>query len=147
MVKIELYRIDVPNAPDIPGLHFRRYFGEADISEIIAITNVANRADNIYEYEVVEEVMTLYKNLRNTDMERDIFIAEVNGEMVGFGRTGWKELQIENSFTYHNFFTIHPDWRGKGICKGMLVSPEEICANYYALLRQGSIRSMSVEIN
>jgi len=69
MVKIELYSIDVPNAPDNHALNFPRYFGEADIYDIIAITNLANRADNIYEYEVAEEVMTQYKNLRNTDMK------------------------------------------------------------------------------
>ena len=68
MKPTEIIRIDVPNAPDIPGLRFRRYLGEADIPAIVAITNAANRADNIKEYEVVEEAITHYKNLRNTDI-------------------------------------------------------------------------------
>lgn len=121
MKTIKNISIDVPNTPDIPGLRFRRYHGEVDIPAMVAITNAANRADNSKEHEVVDEIITLYKNLRNTDMEKDIFIAEVNDEMIGFGRTSWKELEIENTFTYQNFFIVHPEWRGKGI--GRAIQP------------------------
>ncbi len=119
MKNLELLRIDVPNAPDIPCLRFRGYLGEVDIPEIVKITNIANRADNIKEYEVVEDVIAQYRNLRNIDMDKDIFIAEVRGKMVGFGQTSWKELEYENTFTYQNFFIVHPDWRGKGIGKSI----------------------------
>jgi|APSaa5957512576_1039674.scaffolds.fasta_scaffold00101_31 mycothiol synthase len=119
--KSKTTQIEVPNAPDIHGLVFRRFLGEGDIAAMVGIKNAANRADGIQEFESVEEFGTYYKNLRNTDMEKDIFIAEVDGEMIGFGRTSWKELEFENTFTYQNFFITAPDWREKGI--GQAIQP------------------------
>ena len=109
--KSKTTQIEVPNAPDIHGLVFRRFLGEGDIAAMVGIKNAANRADGIQEFESVEEFGTYYKNLRNTDMEKDIFIAEVDGEMIGFGRTSWKELEFENTFTYQNTSIIQKSCR------------------------------------
>lgn len=121
MLTKEIITFDVPNAPEISGLRFRRYLGETDNLAFMEIRNAANRADNVQEYQTIEEVNTAYKTLRNTDMVKDIYIAEVDGEMVGFGRTSWGVVESENMYRYFNSFIVHPEWREKGI--GRAIQP------------------------
>lgn len=111
----ETIPFDVPNAPAIPGLVFRRYRGPQDLPGFVAIENAISEADDLEEVSHLADFERRYSNLRNCDLEKDIYIAEIDSEMIGYGRTEWEEQQIDDQFIYTGFFEILPEWRGKGI--------------------------------
>lgn len=57
--------IDVPGAPPIPGLTFRRFRGEADYSAIVSILDACNVADEYVCINTVEDVASTFAHLRN----------------------------------------------------------------------------------
>lgn len=83
--------IDVPGAPPIPGLTFRRFRGETDYPVRVSILDACNVADD-YEYiNTVEDVASTFAHLRNCDPYRNMLFAEVAGETVAFSRVWWGE--------------------------------------------------------
>ena len=74
--------IRLPDAPDVPGLSFRRYRGEADHAEMVAVLNAANEADRLDEHRTVEQMTAGYAQLTNCDPYRDVLIAEIDGRIV-----------------------------------------------------------------
>lgn len=103
---------------DIPGLTFRRYNGEEDLPAFVEISNAANQADEIDEVSTLENLQQIFRHLRNCDPAKDMIIAEVDENMIGFGRVWWgdvKEPGDNNYHSYMHFSILHPDWRGKGI--------------------------------
>ena len=47
----------VPDAPDIPDLHFRTYAGEADVPAMTRVMNAATEANGNPEYQPDELVL------------------------------------------------------------------------------------------
>jgi GNAT superfamily N-acetyltransferase len=113
--KQEIIELEVPNAPSIPGLRFRRCLGYSDYPAMVALLNRCNQADGIDEVEDIEAFTSFYKNMKNVDKVKDLYVAEIDGEMVGFGRTGWAEIPAENQINYRSFFWVDPIWRNKGL--------------------------------
>lgn len=111
----EILLIEVPNTPDIPGLRFRRSLGSVDFPQMLKVAHRANLADDVDEIDSLEDFTAWYDNLKNTDPEKDLFIAEVDDTIVGYGRTTWAEMSAENEVMYRSFFTLDPEWRNKGI--------------------------------
>ena len=115
--------IVLPDAPAIPGLTFRRFCGEQDYPAMAAILNRSNKADQIEHTESVEDIAATYNNLVNCDPYQDMIFAEIQGEMIGFGRTWWV-LKSDGIRTYCHFALMIPEWRGKGIRRAMLLHHE-----------------------
>jgi GNAT superfamily N-acetyltransferase len=57
--------------------------------------------------------------LTNCDPTTDIVVAEMDGQMVGFGRVGWW-VNDAGERLYGLFGTVHPQWRRKGIGHAIL---------------------------
>jgi ribosomal protein S18 acetylase RimI-like enzyme len=68
----------------------------------------------------LEEVTTLeqfalgYRTLVNCDPQRDILLAEVEGELVAYARVFWQDL-VAGGRTYENLGFVDPRWRRRGI--------------------------------
>ncbi len=116
-------RIEIKNAPEIPGLVFRRFHGEADYPHMAAIIGASNSADQLKRSMKVEDVANNYRHLENCDPQKDMLFAEVNAQVVGYGRVWWTN-QADGTHLYLHVGFLHPDWRGKGIASAMLAAGE-----------------------
>lgn len=112
-------QIYVPNAPKIPGLTFRKFQGDADFPHIWEISKDCRQADEIEYITSQEDIINNYKHLLNCDPYRDMIFAEVNGQVIGYGRVFWEKL-AEGIRVYSSFGYIRPEWREKGIGTAML---------------------------
>ncbi|VAW33709.1 hypothetical protein MNBD_CHLOROFLEXI01-1141 [hydrothermal vent metagenome] len=108
----------------VPSLLFRHYAGEEDIPSMVDISNKSKAAEGADWLSTVEEMTNRYRYLVNCDLAEDMIVAEVHGEMVGYGRCSW-EQQLDGERIYQHFATLLPVWRGKGICRAMLQFNED----------------------
>jgi ribosomal protein S18 acetylase RimI-like enzyme len=74
----------------------------------------AHEADGLEEVDTLEDMRRNYATLVNCDPERDIVLAEVDGELVAYARVFWQDL-VDGGRTYENFGFVHPAWRRRGI--------------------------------
>ena len=112
--------MNVKDAPQIEGLRFRGFSGDADFPLMIAIINAASEADKSDSSETLEDIRNDYKHLTNCDPYTDMVFAEVEGETVAYSRVEWWQEEDPNDRIYSNFIQIHPDWRNKGIEEAMI---------------------------
>ncbi len=116
---LETMPIVVPDAPLIPGLAFRHFQGESDYPVMLAVINASKEADGDERADTLEDMRRNYAHLVNSDPYRDMVMAEVAGQVVGYGRVFWAEL-AEGERTYSHFTFLLPAWRGQGIRQAML---------------------------
>lgn len=113
------HTIPVSGAPAIAGLAFRPFGGEADYPAMVDVVNACNQADRIEERETVEGLRHDYAHLVNCDLNTDLLVVEVDGQLIGYGRTWWWKND-DGERLYGLFGCVHPDWRRKGIGRAML---------------------------
>jgi mycothiol synthase len=106
--------IDLPGAPEIPTLRFRRFRGESDYPHILASINGSKAADGTERADTLEEVAHGYSHLVNCDPYRDMLFAEVDGNVAGYSRVWWN-LNSEGDWLGSHLVFLVPAWRGKGI--------------------------------
>ena len=107
------------DAPALAGLTFRRFRGPSDYAAIATVGNAARGADGTEWVVTVDDVARMYAHLVNSDPARDMVIAEVEGEMVGFVRSEWSREEI-GLFRYKFWPAVLPQWRGQGIRRALL---------------------------
>ncbi len=111
--------VAVPKAPDLPGLRFRHYRGEEDLPAMLAVWLAVHDADGTEEVQTLEDMQRAYATLVNCDPDRDLLLAEVDGEVVAYSRVFWRDL-VEGGRSYELFGFVHPAWRRRGIGRAML---------------------------
>lgn len=117
-------RIELDYAPDIPGLSFRRFRGEADYPNIWKIIDGSKEADGSERSETVEDIARSYAHLYNCDPYRDMLFAEVNNETVGYSRVWWM-IQGDGTWIGFQLCFLLPRWRRKGIGTAVMRFNEE----------------------
>ncbi len=127
--------IVISNAPHIPGLIFRRFQREMDYPHMAALINACKVADGVERVGDVEEIARTYRHLENCDPQTDMLFAEVNGQVIAYGRFWWDEL-AEGIRLFHPFGFLHPDWRHKGIGSAMWDAAENRCREVAAGLQK-----------
>ncbi len=115
--------IELPAAPAVAGLRFRRYAGPEDHPAMLAVYAAVHEADGLEDVATLEQFDLNYRTLVNCDPERDILLAEVDGEVVAYCRVFWMEL-VDGGRTYECFGFVHPAWRRRGIGSAMLAHNE-----------------------
>ncbi len=111
-------RLDVPGTPDVPGLTFRRFGGEGDFPRMLGVVAACAAADHFERVQTLEEVRKDYADLFNSDPTTDMIFAEVDGEVVAYGRVLWWEELTRR--LYFHFAYVHPAWRERGILPAMV---------------------------
>ncbi len=109
----------MPTDSPIPGARYRLFAGPADYPGMVRANMAARRADGIVETVTVEGMTNDYANLTNSDPYRDVIIAEVDGEIVGYGRVNWAD-DNEGGRSYVSFCLFEPDARRRGLGRPML---------------------------
>ncbi len=123
MTKSYQDQIFLPNAPDIPELRFRKFRMDVDFPHMLEITNACRKADDIEYSTNLEQIINSYDHLVNCNPTQDMIFAEMNGQVIGYGRVFWEKLS-EGIRVYSSFCNLHPDWRRKGIGTAMLLYNE-----------------------
>jgi mycothiol synthase len=111
--------IAVPDRPDVPGLHFRRFRGPADYPGMAAANQAARDGAGILEVITTESMTRSYEHLVNCDRERDILVVERDGTIVGYARVEWRD-QVDGTRGFTSVCLLRPEDRRLGIGGGML---------------------------
>src|SRR3990172_1266181 len=117
-------RIEIAEAPTIPGLRFRRFRGESDYPPILAVIAASSQADQVERADTLDDIARNYQRLTNCDPYQDMIFAEIRGEVTGYAR-GWWWDDGESSRIYGIVGFLVPAWRRKGIGSAILRWMEE----------------------
>ncbi len=112
--------IVVPEAPEIAGLNFRLFAGDADFPRMAAVIHAAKVVDQVERADTADDLRRSYSHLVHCDPYQDLLVAEIAGEMVGYSRTTWYVVEKSKERIYMSFGFIKPEWRRKGIGRAML---------------------------
>ena len=81
--------IQIPGAPDIPGLKFRHYLGESDLPGMVKLNKLVSLADQTEEIGTLEQLSHHFAHLKNCDPQKDVVLGEVDGELIIYTRVHW----------------------------------------------------------
>lgn len=113
--------IEVPGAPAIPGLTFRRFRGESDFPLMAALAQACSDADQEDNATTAEEIANMFAHhLTNCDVQKDVLFAEVNGEMIAHCRNRWWREEATGHYIYAHGADISPHWRRRGLGRALL---------------------------
>ncbi len=133
MTTLTRNKIEIPEAPAIPGLTFRNYAGEADSPHVMKIFNACKDVDGVEYHMTLEDIAHNFNHLERSDPCTDMIFAEVNGEAIAYSRVGWYQ-ESEGNYLYYALGWIDPSWRRKGIGTAILKHNErrlrEIAADH-----------------
>jgi len=135
--------IRVPGAPEMSGLTFRGFRGEADYPSMLAVIEGSKETDNLERTDTLDDVVRNYEHLTNCDPYQDMLFAEMDGEVIGYGRTWWLD-DLDGNRLYPHFSFLLPDWRGKGIRRAMLGYNEQHLREIDAGLPANGLRLFEV---
>jgi len=111
------------NGPAIPGLRYRHYQGDSDLQAFVPLLTTCRAADRIDYHTTLEDLRHNFSNLLNCDLDHDMVVVEIEGQVIGFNRVMWQREQNGDYNYYHNG-QLHPAWRGKGIGSALLHTAE-----------------------
>jgi len=117
---MEKKEIQLENAPEIPGLRFRRFAGEVDYPRMLDILNAAFEADQTDEAYTLEDIRNDYAHLTNSDPTQDMIFAEINNAAIAYSRVSWYQEEKPNDRIYSLILNIKPLWRNRGIEEAMI---------------------------
>ena len=112
-------QIKLDDVPNIEGIVFRGFRGEADYPGMVAILEGSKEFDQIKQTNTLEDMQRTYSHLVNCDPFQDMLLAEAEGEAIAYCRVFW-EQKLEGDRVYYHFGTVLPEWRRKGIGRAML---------------------------
>jgi len=99
-------------------LNLRPFQNEDDYKHLAAILTASENADQLALTITPEYLAERLNNTPHFDLTRDLMIAEVDGQAVGYGRVRWAEENGQRSFSLTGF--LLPEWRRKGIGLALL---------------------------
>jgi mycothiol synthase len=112
--------------PPIPGLRFRHFAGPSDYEGMNDVANAARQAGDSHFITPLEGFSKFYElfDPDHCDKARDLFIVEVDGQIVGYSRTEWYD-DPEAGRIHDTICFLHPDWHRRGIGRAMLATIQE----------------------
>jgi ribosomal protein S18 acetylase RimI-like enzyme len=113
-MQTKVIELKVEKAPDIPGLFFRGFRGEDDFPGMLAVYKAAMKADGVEASSTLEDLAYNYNHLERCNPATDMIMAELDSELIAFGRTWWN-AEPNNDHLYGFFVNLAPEWRGEGL--------------------------------
>ena len=109
--------VRLPDDPGIPGLHFRRFAGDADWAPMAAVRRETALEDKDDEIPTPEQLRIGTMAKPGFSIDRDLLIAEVDGEVVAWCH-GTKSIRDDHP-VHFLFGSVRPDWRRRGIGRAL----------------------------
>ncbi|MGH3076746.1 MAG: hypothetical protein ACRDPZ_01025 [Gaiellaceae bacterium] len=81
----------MPSRPRLDGVTFRMYRDSSDYAHFARIITACAKGENEDRVETPETIASGYDHLVRCDPARDLLVAEVVGEPVGYGRVWWDQ--------------------------------------------------------
>ena len=112
--------IQLPEAPPIPGLAFRYFRDESDFAAMVAVIEACLEHDAVDPLSpeaglpTVQELQTSFSQAENIDLNKDLLLATLNDEVIGFQWIRWW-LQADGTTVYYHRGRVVPAWRARGI--------------------------------
>lgn len=116
--------VELPYAPPIHGLRFRRLQRPADDAALADLDNAGFRADGIEFRLSAAQVGTWLDHPSRMDPTEDLLLAEIDGSLVAHAEAGW-ELDNDGGRNYNVWGQVHPTWRRRGLGRTLLRWNEE----------------------
>lgn len=101
------------------AVRLRAYRGASDHEAMVAINNDARAAAGMIDRITVEQLGVDYAHLTNSDPERDIRLAELDGRVVGYGRVAWADRN-SGERGFDAICQVSPAVRGRGVGSQLL---------------------------
>jgi len=125
-------RVELPDAPAIPGLVIRHFRGEADYPAMLLVNTGSKIADGMeHDLQTLDTLRDLYNNSTNHDLYQDQLLAEVAGQLVAYNRVFWDTELDGTRVCFHVGFVL-PEWRGRGIGRSLIHWAEARARQVYA---------------
>ena len=115
---VSVVRVDVPEAPAIPGMSFRRMRLPDDLEAIAALFNAANVEDGVEDRNDAEGLAQWFAHASTWNPLEDIVLAEVDGQLVGYGKVHWVD-DTDGGRNYACWGCVHPEWRRRGLGRAL----------------------------
>ncbi len=115
--------VNVPGAPPIPGLRFRRLAGTSDAASIAQLRRACALADGSTEIPTTEDIASSIQHPVFTDPHRDSVLAEVDGALVAIQWTTARVIEGVLVGGLRGY--VHPDWRRRGLGAALLAHGEQ----------------------
>jgi GNAT superfamily N-acetyltransferase len=118
--------VELKDAPPISGLRFRRFKGESDFPQIVAVSKGMREADQVEFTISAADLAMQFQMLSKMgfDSQKDVLIAEIAGKVIGWSQVMRAQDQFGKGI-YRHFVDVLPDWYGKGIRTVMLRHNEQ----------------------
>ncbi len=119
MPEINPERLSVPDAPAIAGLIFRQFRGPGDFPAMMRVLLASEHADGNERTITLAEMTNTYTHLARCDPATDMLLAEVDGQLITYGRLETFKNDAGERI-YSHFAFMDPAWRRRGIGRAML---------------------------
>jgi mycothiol synthase len=130
----------------IPGLRIRPYSGDdGDVEGMALVAQAAARADGEDWFPTIDDLASDLRNAPNSDPRRDVLVAELEGQIVGYGRVYWAVR--DGRHVYHTRGDVHPDIRRRGLGRTLLRLNEERLRAIAAGHPDAKVRVFSAEVH
>lgn len=105
--------------PAIAGVRFRPFAGPADYAGMAAANQRARDAAGIEQVVTAEGMARGYGHLVNCDLDRDLLIAEHDGDIAGYTRTEWRDLE-DGTRSFTSITVLEPGHAGPDLYAALL---------------------------
>ena len=106
--------LKIKKAPKTAGFTFRHFRGEEDFPAMLDVYKDAMEADGLEAADTLEDLENNYNHLVRSDPATDMLMAEVDGDLVAYGRCWW-DKELDDTYRYSFFINMKPEWRYRGI--------------------------------
>ena len=96
------------------GLVLRPFRGPSDFPAMAEVANASFDADGVLARRAPEDLARDYAAFTNCDPYHDAIMAELDGELVGYGRC-WRFTQADGLTLHAQIGFVPGRWRGRGI--------------------------------
>jgi mycothiol synthase len=104
----------MPTITQLQGVAFRPFRGAADYEDLARIITATSRGEGQDRVETAEALASFYDHLDRCDPDRDLLVAEVDGEPVAYSRVWWDQ-EPDGPRVYKQVCFLDPEFGGRGI--------------------------------
>jgi len=113
-------------AAEIRDLVLRPYAGEADLSEIVRLSNADLAHDGVRKVVTLDDLAATFRHASDSfDAARDVLMAEADGRVVGTVRVDWVD-GTDGTREHRSRGAVDSAYRRRGIGQRLLAAAEDL---------------------